>query len=57
MSCSPIQHCGCKSDSLVSCLEFEFGNLVNVCQKHEEKYCKQAQRLGFTLTKKEVLRT
>jgi len=57
MSSSVIQHCGCKSDSLVTCLEFEFGNLVNVCQKHEEKYCKQAQRLGFIFTKREVFRT
>ncbi|MDH3825325.1 MAG: hypothetical protein OES14_05985 [Nitrosopumilus sp.] len=52
---SSVQYCGCKSDSLVSCLEFEFGNLVNVCQKHEEKYQKQAQRLGFSVTKREVI--
>jgi len=51
---SIIQYCGCNQDTLVSCLEFEFGNRVNVCQKHEELYSKQAQRLGFDLKKMEV---
>ena len=50
-----IQYCGCKSNSFVSCLEFEFGNRVNVCPEHEQKYCKQAQRLGFSVTKREVI--
>ncbi|MDH3313848.1 MAG: hypothetical protein OEM28_12000 [Nitrosopumilus sp.] len=50
-----IQYCGCKPGLLVTCLEFEFGNQVNVCLEHEKRYCKQAQRLGFTFTKREVL--
>ena len=52
---SSIQYCGCDLDSLVVCLEFEFGNRVNVCQKHEKSYCKQAQRLGFSFKKMEVI--
>lgn len=50
-----IQYCGCNQDSLVSCLKFEFGNKVNVCQKHEEIYCKKAQQLDLDFQKMEVI--
>lgn len=52
---SPIQYCGCSQDSLVACLEFDFGNRINVCQRHEEIYCKKARRLGFDFKKLEVI--
>jgi len=46
-----IQYCGCEQDSLVSCLEFDSGNMLNVCQKHESYFCKQAQRAGINFKK------
>jgi len=52
---SSVQYCGCKLDSLVACLDFEPGILVNVCPKHEEKYYKQSQRVGLSVTKREVI--
>ena len=52
---SSVQYCGCKLDSLVVCLDFDPGILVNVCPKHEKKYCKQAQRVGLSVTKREVI--
>ncbi|MGI9565931.1 MAG: hypothetical protein ACR2LL_02820 [Nitrosopumilus sp.] len=50
-----VQYCGCSQNSLVTCLEFEFGNKVNVCQKHEEIYCKKARQLGFDFKKMEAI--
>ena len=52
---SSIQYCGCEQDLLVSCLEFNSGHMLNVCQKHEEYFCKQAQRAGIDFKKLEVI--
>ncbi|WP_316504760.1 hypothetical protein [Nitrosopumilus sp.] len=50
-----VRYCGCNIDSIICSLEFDFGTRVNVCQKHEEVYCKKARQLGFDFKKLEAI--